>query len=581
MTERFRTEWDTAPNPTYDIWTITNGGEVVPGVVKPLVATTFNRQDHAGLIGLMAAYPTGHHVTLHEPPVGNFFGIFAGRIALNVGFTAAAMSVLDPQIAEAMLQQFFTGASGTERFIVRVSDEERAPVVAIAEQQRADAPLVLAARQAELYLERASDQAQLDRALGLHDAWARNEALAAEALDLVNLHYVVSTAAGEWQVKLAGVLMMCGHDPAVVVALCSGLGEVESAKPAIALYELAQLALEHPEIVRALTTDSARDVLDRINVAGSSQNATAPEWHSFAMAFNEFLHRYGFRVQGEVDVSNADWSEQPSFVISQIRSMLAVATSDSPRAQVAKAAKGRHAQELSIRASLPTEMAPIFDAVLAQAQHFTRLRELSKATWVLGVRRGRPTYLAICDGVASLLRIEADDVNYLLLDEVEQVVNTGSLPEAAAQVERRRAQWEEAHHHVLPDGWVGEPTTEARGAPADITELSGLPVSPGDGQPVRGTARIVPDVQAAMEREIEIGDILIAPFTDTPWTPLFIPAGAVVVETGGVLSHAATVAREFGIPCVVMVKDATRIIHDGDTVEVNGVTGHVTIVSRA
>lgn len=84
-----------------------------------------------------------------------------------------------------------------------------------------------------------------------------------------------------------------------------------------------------------------------------------------------------------------------------------------------------------------------------------------------------------------------------------------------------------------------------------------------------------------MEREIEVGDILIAPFTDTPWTPLFIPAGAVVVETGGVLSHAATVAREFGIPCVVMVKDATRIIHDGDTVEVNGVTGHVTIVSRA
>ncbi len=582
MTERFRTEWDTAPNPSYDIWTITNGGEVVPGVLKPLVATTFNRQDSASLASLMAEYPTGHLVSLYDPPIGNFFGIYAGRIAINVGFTAAAMSVLDPQIAEAMLQQFFTGASGTERFVVRVSDEERAPVVAIAEAQRAAAPEALAQRQAGLYAERASDQTRKDRSLGLHDAWARNEELAAEGLDLVNLHYVVSTAAGEWQVKLFGVLMMCGQDPAAAIALCSGLGEVESAKPAIGLYDLAQHATQHPEIVSALTNEPASAVLDRISSASSVDDDGATDgWRSFANAFNEFLFRYGFRGQGEVDVSNADWSEQPSFVVSQIRSMLAVPESDSPRAQVAKAAAGRELLEQNLRALLPTETAPIFDGVLAQAQHFTRLREMSKATWVLGVRRARPTYLAICDGVAAALGISSDDVNFLLLDEVEQVVNTGSLPNAAEHVGRRRAQWAEAHNHVLPDVWVGEPTTEALGAAADITELTGLPVSPGTGQPVRGTARIVADVQAAMEREIQVGDILIAPFTDTPWTPLFIPAGAVVVETGGVLSHAATVAREFGIPCVVMVKDATRIIHDGDTVEVNGVTGQVTIVSRA
>ncbi len=580
MTERFRTEWDTEPNPSYDIWTITNGGEVVPGVLKPLVATTFNRQDSTSLAALMAAYPTGHLVTLYEPPIGNFFGIFAGRIAINVGFTAAAMSVLDPQIAEAMLQQFFTGASGTERFVVRVSEEERAPVVAIAEAQRAEAPGALAARQADLYTERASDHANKDRALGLQDAWARNEALAAEGLDLVNLHYVVSTAAGEWQVKLAGVLMMCEQDPANVIALCSGLGEVESAKPAIGLYELAKEANKHAEIISALMNEPAATVLERI--ASASKTGSEPgAWREFAASFKEFLHRYGFRGQGEVDVSNPDWSEQPAFVISQIRSMLAVPESDSPRAQVAKAAVGRAALEQTLRDSLPAEMVPIFDAVLAQAQHFTRLRELSKATWVLGVRRARPTYLAICDGVAAVLGISSDDVNFLLLDEVEQVVRTGSLTDVADRIQRRRVQWEEAHLHVLPDLWVGEPTTEALGEAADTTELTGLPVSPGNGQPVRGTARIVADVQAAMEREIEVGDILVAPFTDTPWTPLFIPAGAVVVETGGVLSHAATVAREFGIPCVVMVKDATRIIHDGDTVEVNGVTGQVTIISRA
>ena len=578
MTDRFRTEWDTAPNPTFDIWTVTNGGEVIPGVLRPLVASTFNRQDHRSMIDLMGAYPTGHHVTVYEPPVGNFFGIFAGRIALNVGFTAAAMSVLDPQIAEAMLQQFFTGAGGTERFIVHVTDEERAPVLAIAEAQRAAAPADLAARQTVLYAERASDQARKDRELGLEDAQKRNQILTAESVADVNVHYVVSTAAGEWQVKLAGVLMMCGQDPGTVIALCSGLGEVESAKPAIALFDLAQTAKQHPAVVSALRTAPTAEVL--ANIHSPSDGPDAPQWLAFASAFSEFLHRYGFRVQGEVDVSNADWSEQPAFVISQVRSMLAVPASESPREQVAKASMGREAVEHSIRASLPADMAPIFDSVLSQAQHYTRLREMSKATWVLGVRRMRPTYLAICDGVAAQLGIGADDVNFLLLDEVDQVVRGGQMPDAAERVARRRAQWDEAHLHVLPDVWVGEPSTEPLGAALDITELTGLPVSPGDGQPVRGTARIVPDVQAAMEREIEVGDILIAPFTDTPWTPLFIPAGAVVVETGGVLSHAATVAREFGIPCVVMVKDATRIIHDGDTVEVNGVSGQVTIISR-
>jgi rifampicin phosphotransferase len=575
MTERFRTEWDSAPNPTYDIWTITNGGEVVPGVVKPLIATSFNAQDYRSLQLMMGAYPTGTHVSLYPPPAGNFFGIFAGRIALNVGFTAAAMSVLDPQIAEAMLQQFFTGQGGTEKFIVDAPEADRNMSVAVAEQQRADAPADLARNQAALYEERASDSAAQDRRLPLKEAWDRHEALNVDNLSHVNRHYVVSTAAGEWQVKLAGVLMMAGQDPSMVVALCSGLGEVESSKPAIALYDLAQAARQHPEVVSVLTNDSAASIIERITTPPNDA------WRGFASDFAAFLHRYGFRVQGEVDVSNADWSEQPTFVVSQVRSMLAVPDTESPRAQVAKAAAGREALEAQLRASLPAELAPVFDGVLAQAQHFTRLREMSKATWVLGVRRQRPTHLALCDGVAAAIGVEPDDVNFLLWNEVEQVVNTGSLPGAAATVVRRRAQWVEAHEHILPDGWVGEPSTEVLGVAADVSELSGLAVSPGDGKPVVGTARIVPDVQAAMEREIEVGDILIAPFTDAPWTPLFIPAGAVVVETGGVLSHAATVAREFGIPCVVMVKDATRIIHDGDTVEVNGVTGQIRILARA
>ena len=108
------------------------------------------------------------------------------------------------------------------------------------------------------------------------------------------------------------------------------------------------------------------------------------------------------------------------------------------------------------------------------------------------------------------------------------------------------------------------------------SDVKVLGVSVGEG-PVRGTARIIPSAEAGLARDIEVGDVLVAPFTDAPWTPLFVVAGAVVVETGGVLSHAATVAREFGIPAVVMVKDATRLIHDGDDVTVDAAAGTVTI----
>ena len=148
-------------------------------------------------------------------------------------------------------------------------------------------------------------------------------------------------------------------------------------------------------------------------------------------------------------------------------------------------------------------------------------------------------------------------------------------------VAARQTEFAEAQEHALPDNWEGEPLTERRSAP-DVSPsvLAGLGVSVGAG-PVTGRVRIVLDAIATSEHEIEPGEILVAPFTDAPWTPMFVPAGAVVVETGGVLSHAATVAREFGIPCVLMVKDATRLLCDGELVAVDGAAGTVTRLAPA
>jgi pyruvate,water dikinase len=568
----FRTDWDTAPNPTYDVWTTTNGGEVLPGVLAPFTATMYNWLDHDSLRVLLKSYPTSKRVKLYKPPVGNFFGITAGRLTLNVGFSVAAMSCLDPEIAAAMAGQFFQGSDDAMRLIVRAPAGEVAEAQAAADAQREAAEGESREQQEDLYVERLGDQARRDRELPLKKAWKRLHDLLPDTIELLNRHYVVSTAAGEMQVRLAGVIAAGGGDPASVVGLCSGLGEVESSLPAIALYDLAQVAKKVPATRKALAAGDSEAIV----AAMSSPQAA---WSAFTDAFDDFIHRYGFRVQGEADPMNADWGEDPTFVISQVRSMMNVAAKDSPRAQIKRAMAGRQKLEKAVRAGLTPELRPVFDAALVQAQRFTRMRELTKAVWVLGTRRERPPLLAVADGLVAAGHLRhPGDMAFCTYAEVDAMVKGRTVDGLAASVKRRKQQWKQAHDYILPDAFVGSTVPKKKPKVADGRALTGLGVSVGVAT---GTARVIMNTEAAFAREIEPGEILVAPFTDTPWTPLFIPAGAVVVETGGVLSHAATVAREFGIPCVVLVTDATRMIRDGDTVKVDGGAGTVHIVKRA
>ena len=111
---------------------------------------------------------------------------------------------------------------------------------------------------------------------------------------------------------------------------------------------------------------------------------------------------------------------------------------------------------------------------------------------------------------------DAGDARFLTYDEVDTIVAGGTMADGPARVERRRAQAEEAEHHRLPDNWVGEPVGERLGDfDAGANVLTGLGVSVGDG-PVRGTARIIPSAEAGFARDIEVGDVLVAPFTDAP-----------------------------------------------------------------
>ena len=175
---------------------------------------------------------------------------------------------------------------------------------------------------------------------------------------------------------------------------------------------------------------------------------------------------------------------------------------------------------------------------------------------------------------------EIEDFGFLLPSELDVVV---SDPHSLTEVLRqRRAEYVGLQELIPPFVVVGSaegPATWPRRDAVNVDQLrSGdtLQGMPGCGGSAEGIARVILDSNDPSA--LEPGDILVAPITDPSWTPLFVPAAAVVVDVGAVMSHAIIVSRELGIPCVVSATDATRSIPNGARIRVDGDTGVVTIL---
>jgi pyruvate,water dikinase len=171
----------------------------------------------------------------------------------------------------------------------------------------------------------------------------------------------------------------------------------------------------------------------------------------------------------------------------------------------------------------------------------------------------------------------AGDELFLSDDELDELALGRGGP-GPQTIERRRAAWEAARSApALPEVFSGFPALEPEPATdADSGVLRGWAASPGR---VTGRARVVRDVAEASD--VTRGEILVGRSTDTPWTPLFLTAAAIVMEEGGPLSHAAIVAREFGRPAVLNAKGATTSIRTGMTITVDGTRGTVEICEQA
>jgi pyruvate,water dikinase len=286
----------------------------------------------------------------------------------------------------------------------------------------------------------------------------------------------------------------------------------------------------------------------------------------------DFLDRFGHRAAGEMELAEPRWREDPTYIEQTIERLRKSPGRSMAEIHEENAQRRREAEE-----QLPQLLAEWggssfreeIERDLRRSQELLPYRETGKYYLMMG-------YALIRQAIVELGRRFGigDDVFYLTLDELERFEN--ERDELAKAIARRRIEREAWRRLEMPDV-IDAAGLDSLGLPPDIEaadELQGTAVAAGVAT---GPARIVFDPDDA--GDLGTGYVLVCPTTDPGWTPLFLNARGLVVERGGVLSHGAIVARDFGIPAVVC-PGATRSISAGATVRVDGNRGKVSIVEQ-
>ncbi|MGO4146291.1 PEP/pyruvate-binding domain-containing protein [Paenarthrobacter sp. YAF11_1] len=338
----------------------------------------------------------------------------------------------------------------------------------------------------------------------------------------------------------------------------------------LALWQLAAGIRKDPDAVASMTGRTAAELTEQYR--DGSLPAVAQT------GLSSFLGTFGHRAVAEIDLGMPRWSDDPTHILGVVTNYLRLADgSEAPDQQFARAARDADEQVSRLVARARTK-SPLHAAVVRMAldrtRRFAGLRELPKYNLVLGLSVARKQLLLIGNELAAAHRIERpEDIFFLDLDEAETALAGDDLQELVA--ERRAAYGQELRRRHIPrvlmsDGTEPEAAPGTNGSQRPGT-LSGSPASAGRAT---APARVIMDPVGA---HLEPGEILVAPSTDPGWTPLFLTAGGLVMEMGGPNSHGAVVAREYGIPAVVGVPDATSRISTGQLVTVDGAAGTVAV----
>jgi rifampicin phosphotransferase len=561
---------DEEPSARYPFYTRANAGEVVPDPVSPL---TWSLTWEPGV--RLGWYDTQINVGTCSPDElepHEVTGVFGGYLFINAslarlfgvrgpGLTPEAIDLAyfgtHPDVPVYVPEPWHENEEATAKLgawiggVIMADDlpalrEDRT----LANQIRADRP----------DLSKLSDEALVACA---------NE-LVPHLRTLFARHLDVTAGASIGPGVLNAVAAAMG-DPTIALKLISSVGDVDSFLPSEALWKLSRTVRSSLELTREFNAG-------HVGLAGRLRTSREGDVVAFIAAFDEFLATFGSRGPNEWELRSEVWETKPDLPLALVDRMRGSHDSDDPSSRSHALVADREALAAGISTALADQPETLgqFQAGLRSAHVYLQARERAKTNIIKVVHEIR----MLMRELGSRHGYSLSGITMLMRDELDAFVADPS--EFRVRLASREQQYLDLFDLVPPfivngtvpplNTWERRSTdTLAKAVKDDV--LTGVPGCPGVAI---GRARVILD--PADPFALEPGDVLIAPVTDPAWTPLFVPAAAVVVDVGAQVSHAIIVSRELGIPCVVSLTDGTRRIRDGALVRVDGSAGTVTIL---
>jgi pyruvate,water dikinase len=339
----------------------------------------------------------------------------------------------------------------------------------------------------------------------------------------------------------------------------------------LALLDVADVIRPYPEVIQYLQNVKNEGFLDDlVKLEGGRKTRDA---------IRGFLDKYGMRCAGEIDITKTRWSEKPGTLVPIILSNVKNFEPNAGKrrfVQGRKEALKKECELLDRLKMLPDgeQKAEETKRMIDLVRNLAGYREYPKYTVVSRYYIYKQALLKEAEQLAKSGVInEREDIYYLTFEELREVVRTDK---AYYRVINKRKDEYKLYEKLTPprvitsDGEIVVGRYERENLPAGA--IVGLAVSSGV---IEGRARVILNMEDA---DLEDGDILVTAFTDPSWTPLFVSIKGLVTEVGGLMTHGAVIAREYGLPAVVGVENATELIKDGQQIRVNGTEGYIEVL---
>ena len=354
-------------------------------------------------------------------------------------------------------------------------------------------------------------------------------------------------------------------------SLLAGSGQMQDVQAGIALWELAQKAATDAVLKETVLVADNWSILHPLLQKTESGR-------DFLKSWDEFMAQHGHHCRGEILLFNPRWYETPDYILSIVKSYIEVSGIHNPAHDLKqKIIQRQHLLETTVKKFKN----PIKKILLKHAVIKTRkglmFRENVKSEIVRLISSCREVLMELGQRLAVDQTLEKrDDIFFLQFDEIAAVVEKKVDFDIPQTIKNRCLEYEKYKSISPPEIIIGRfvpDTYVPEEIDTQVTVFKGTSACPGI---VQGPARVI--LRADENQHVQPGEILIAPFTDPGWTPYFVPAAAIVMDQGGLLSHGSIIAREYGIPAVVNVGPATRIIKTGQTIQVDANRGIVRIL---